>query len=104
MTYTIHAKIASREYHVYKNINWENVKAGEKKTIEIETNKDYIKIVPHYCVVKATVGNPAKLATVGHIPMEFSKHVYFFLKEEVGKVEGLFSLQYIDLRWFQLES
>ena len=57
MTYTIHAKIASREYHVYKNINWENVKAGEKKTIEIETNKDYIKIDPYCCAVKAMVRN-----------------------------------------------
>ena len=41
MAYTVQAKIASRGYDVYKNVNWENVKAGEQVTIEIETNKDY---------------------------------------------------------------
>ena len=66
--------------HVYKIVNWENVKAGKKVTIEIETNKKYIKIDPNCCAVKAMVGNPPKLATVCHIPREISKHVYFSLK------------------------
>ena len=57
-------------------------------TIEIETNKDSIKTDPYCCTVKAMVGNFAKLATAGHIPREFSKDVYFFLKEKVGKKEG----------------
>ena len=46
MAHTVQAKIASRGYHVYKNVNWENVKAGEKVTIEIEINKESIKIDP----------------------------------------------------------
>ena len=41
------------------------------------------------------VGNPAKFATVGHIPRAISRHVYIFLKEEGRKVEGLdFSTKY----------
>ena len=44
MTYSVQAETASRGYHVYKNVNWENVKAGEKVTIEIETNKGSFKI------------------------------------------------------------
>ena len=59
--------------------------AGEKVTIEIETNKDSTKIDTCFCAVKAMVGNPAKLATVGHIPRESSRH---FLKQEGGKLES----------------
>ena len=69
--------------------------AVEKVTIVIETNKDSIKINPCCCAVKAIVGNPVKLATAGHIPREISRHVYFFLKEEGGKVEGfVYSTKY----------
>ena len=34
------------------------------------------------------VRSSAKLVTVGHIPREISRHVYFFLKEESGNLEG----------------
>ena len=95
MAYTVQAKIASCGYHVYKNVNWENVKAGEKVTTEIKSNKDSIKIEPYCCAVKAMVGNPAKLAIVGHIPREISRHVCSFLKEKGEKVEGFaFSTKY----------
>ena len=55
--------------------------------IEIESNKDSIKIDPYCCVVKPRVRNPGKLATLGYIPREISRHAYFFLKEEGRKVE-----------------
>ena len=61
-----------------KNLNWENVKAGEKVTIEIKTEK-------------AMVRDPGKLATLGHVPMDISRYVYFFLEEETGKWRILFS-------------
>ena len=60
----------SRGYHVYKNVNWENVKAREKVTTEIVTNKDYQSHL-YCCAAKAMVGNPAKLATVDHILRKF---------------------------------
>lgn len=72
-----------------KNLNWENVKAGEKVTIEIETEK-------------AMVRDPGKLATLSHIPMDISRYVYFFLEEETGKWRFCF-LHTIDLHRFQLD-
>ena len=64
-------------------------------TIEIEINKESIKIDPYRCPVKAIVRYPAKLATVGHIPWEISRRVYFSPKEEGGKVESfVFSIKY----------
>ena len=92
----IRARLKDGKYHsstiqyVYESVYWENVKAAEKVTIEIKTNKDSIKIDPYYSVVKAMLGNPLKVATVGHIPQEISRDVYFFLKEEGGKVKGFF--------------
>ena len=44
MAYIVQAKIASRGYYHYKNVNWEIAKAGEKVTIGIETNNESIKI------------------------------------------------------------
>ena len=57
-------------------------------TIEIETNKGSFKIEPYCCEAKAMVRNSTKLVTVGHIPREISKHVYFFLKEKGGIKKG----------------
>jgi len=95
MAYKVQAKIASRRYHVYKNVNWDGVKANDKVAVEIEANRDSLKIDPYACAVKAMVGNPEKLETVGHVPREISRHVYFFLKEEGGKVDGyVLSTQY----------
>ena len=71
--------------------------------IEIEPNKDSIKIDPYCSVVKPRVRNPGKLATLGHIPREISRHAYFFLKEEGRKVEILFSPPNINLRRYQLD-
>jgi len=91
----VQAKIVSRGYHVYKNVNWDGIKVNDKVAVEIEMNRDSLKIDPYACAVNAMVGNPEQLATVGHIPREISRHVYFFLKEEGGKVDGhVFSTQY----------
>lgn len=96
----IRARLKDGKYHsstiqyVYESVYWENVKTVEKVTIEIKINKDSIKIDPYYSVVKAMLGNPLKVATVGHIPKEISKDVYFFLKEEGGKVKGFFFTKY----------
>ena len=38
---------------------------------------------------------PPRLKTVGHVPREISGHIFFFLKEENGKVDGfVYSAQY----------
>lgn len=89
MAYKFQSKIASCGYHIYKNVIWDNVKPGDKVTVEIESNNVSKRIDPYCCAVKAMAGNPIQLRTVGHIPREISRHVYFFLKEENGKVDGL---------------
>ena len=39
---------------------------------------------------------PPRLKTVGHVPREISRHIFFFLKEENGKVGGfVYSTQYL---------
>ena len=37
MAYSFTAIVASRGYHVYKNVSWTNAKVGEKVTVEMET-------------------------------------------------------------------
>ena len=38
---------------------------------------------------------PPQLKTVGHVLREISRHIFFFLKEENGKVDGfIYSTQY----------
>ena len=53
------------------NIPLHFLNADEKVTVAFEINKDSIKIDPYCCAAKAMTGNPAKLATVGHILREY---------------------------------
>ena len=47
------------------------------------------------CAIKAMVDKPPRLKTVGHVPREISRHIFLFLKEENGKVDGfVYSTQY----------
>ena len=47
------------------------------------------------CAIIAMVDKPPRLKTVGHVPREISRHIFFFLKEENGKVDGfIYSTQY----------
>lgn len=89
MAYSFQAKIASRGYHVYKSLTWSDVKQGDLVTVEIETDKESRKIDPYCCAIKAMVGIPPQLKTVGHVPREISRHTFFYLKEENGKIDGL---------------
>ena len=95
MADSFQAKIADRRYHVYKNLAWSNAKQGDFVTVEIETDKESKKIDPYCCAIKAMVDIPLRLKTVGHVPKEISRHIFFFSKEENGKVDGfVYSTQY----------
>ena len=83
MAYSFKAQVAARGFHVYRNI-----KQGDSVSVEIETNEESKKVDPYSCAIKALVGQPPQLKTVGLIPREISRHVFFFLKEENGRVEG----------------
>ena len=75
MAYRFEAKVAARGSHIYRNLTWENIKPGDKVTVELETNDES---------KKSTSGTK----TVGHIPREISRHVFFYLSEENGKIEA----------------
>ena len=94
MAYSFQEKIAARGYHVYKNLAWSNAKLEDFVTVEIETDKESKKIDPYGCAIKAMVYIPPQLKTAGHVRREISRHIFFFLKEENGKVDGfVYSLQ-----------
>ena len=70
--------MAARGFHIYRNITWTDVKQGDSVSVEIETNEESKKADPYSCAIKALVGQPPLLKTIGHIPREISGHVFFF--------------------------
>lgn len=86
--YSFQATIASRGYHIYKDTLWSNAKVNEKVKIEIETNQSSIAIDPYACAVKAKERYFDGWKTVGHVPREISRYIYFFIKQENGKITG----------------
>ena len=88
MAYSFKTKVAARGFHVHRNITWTDVKQRDSVSVEIETNEESKKVDPYSCAIKALVGQPPQLKTVGHIPREISRHVFFFLKEENGRIEA----------------
>ena len=60
----------------------------------IKTDKESKKIDPYCCDIKVMVDIRPRLRTVGHVPRETPRHIFFF-KEENGKVNGfVHSTQY----------
>ena len=77
--YSFKTKIASREYHAFKETTCNNVKEGDDVEIDLETNKLSKNVDPYACAIRAKnqFFNPWKM--VGHIPKEISRHVYVVL-------------------------
>ena len=96
IAYRFQATIAARGYHVNKTITWSDVKDGDLVSVEVEDDNSSKKIDPYCCAIKAMVGRTSpQLKTVGHVPREISRHIFFFLKEESGKIDGfIHSTQY----------
>ena len=95
MTYSFQARISARGYHVCKQLAWSNAEQGDFVTVEIERDKESKKIDPYSCAIKAMVYMSPQLKTVEHVSREISRHAFFFLKEENGKVDGfVYSTQY----------
>ena len=72
MAHSFTAAVASRGYHVYKNISWTNAKVEEKVTVEIETKKSSLEVDPYSCAIKIKNRFFDSLITVGQIPHEIS--------------------------------
>ena len=86
--YCFEEKIASRGYHVYRNTTWTNAYAGQRVAVFIETNKNSIEKDPYACAIKKQNANFGLWDTVGHIPREISRHVYYFIAAEGGSISG----------------
>ena len=86
MVYSFQATVAARGYHVYKSTTWDQAKDGDKVLVEIESDKKSKETDPYCCSIRTSVNQQIK--TVGHIPREISRHVYFFLKNEHGHIDG----------------
>ena len=67
-------------------IKTQPVNIGQEISVQLETNEDSKKIDPYCCAIKTMVSG--KLVTVGHIPSEVSRHTYFYIKEEGGRIDG----------------
>ena len=90
MVCSFQATVAARGYHVYKNTMWDQAKV----LAEIESDKKSIEIDPYCCSIKTSVNQQIK--TVAHILREISRHVYFFLKDDHGHIDG--TVKSIDYR------
>ena len=89
MAFSFQTTVASRGYHVFKNTTWEKARFGDKVVVEIETNEYSKKVDPYCCAIRTILHKSSgKLETVGHIPREVSRHCYYFIKDEGGRVDG----------------
>ena len=82
-TYNFQAAIVWRRYHVYKETTWSNAKVNDKVKIEIETNQSSIAIDPYACAVKANGKYFHGWKTVGRVPREISRYIYFCIKNKI---------------------
>ena len=72
---------------------WKNAVGNEEVTVTIESNETSKQVNPCCCAIQIKSGE--NVLTVGHITREISQHCYFFLKEEVGEINGnVFSTTY----------
>ena len=94
MVYSFQATVAAWGYHVCKNTTWDQAKVADKVLVEIESDKKSKEIDPYYCFIRTSVNQ--QIETVGHIPREISSHIYFFLKDEHGHIDG--TVKSIDYR------
>ena len=86
--YSIKAKIASLGYLVFKETTWDDVKESDSVRVDLETNKLSKNVDPYACAIRAKNYFFNLWKTVGHIPKEISYYVYYFIKTEVGFVNG----------------
>ena len=88
MMFSFKAIIASRGYHVYKETSWSNAKLNDEVKVELETDAKSLSTDLYECAIKAKISYFIGWKTVENIPREISPYVYFFIKEENGKVLG----------------
>ena len=94
MVYSFQTTVPARGYQFYKNTTWGQTKVGGKVLVKIERDKKSKEIDPYCCSIRTFVNQ--QLKTVGHISTEISRHIYFFLKDQQGHIDG--TVKYINYR------
>ena len=87
-------EVGSRGYHVYRGNNWRNIVIYQPGQVSIKTNAISKAYDPYCCKITITRRHRTGAVTVGHIPRELSRFLYYFLLEG-GSVTGtVASIQY----------
>ena len=80
--YSFSAEVGSRGYHVCRNASWYQIYVIQAAVVHKEKNID-----PYCCAIMVTRIDKIGPVTVGHVPREISRFVYFFLHEQ-GAISG----------------
>ena len=78
----------SRGYHVFIETTWNNIKEGGSVRVGLEINKLSKNVDPYACAIREKNHFFKSWKTVGHIPKEICRHVYYVIKTEGGFVNG----------------
>ena len=74
------AKIGSRGYHIYQEATWQSITLQQVKVLK-ETNSISIDTDLYCCKITIKRFDRFGDITVGHIPRELSRFVYYFIHE-----------------------
>lgn len=85
--YSFSAIIGSRGYHVYRQNEWTNISTNQVVNVCKETSANSIANDPYCCKITIQRKDRVGAVTVGHIPREISRFVYYFLQEG-GSIYG----------------
>ena len=85
--YSFSAEVGSRGYRVYRNTSWNQIYVNQAVAAHKEKNIVSLQIDPYCCAITITRVDKIGPVTVGHIPREISRFVYFFLHEQ-GAISG----------------
>ena len=74
--------------------SWENAQVGQIVDVSLETDANSKMVDPYCCRIRVKNAEQ-RWVTVGHIPREISRFVFYFIREEGGTVNGrLLSTRY----------
>ena len=79
--------VASRGWHEYGKSVWKTPKKGEFLYAEKESDTRALQIDPYAIAWKRKVQSKIVADTVGHVPQEISRFVFYFL-ERGGSLSG----------------
>ena len=85
--YSFSAEVGS--YHVYRDTSWNQIYVNQAVIVHKKKNIVSLQIDPYCCAITITRVDKIGPVTVGHIPREISRFVYFSLHEQ-GAISGKF--------------